>query len=157
MPKSGPSRTAIAQRIDPGRRLEREIDEARPRDLDLGDQIVGAKLRRKGLGKFARLFAGILGEHHGGVGRHVAMGRIARRLDRDARQIDAGRQDAGGDQFIARAANALEHFGKDVMRDHENIRRCGANAERRAPNAIPGSSQKAAHARPAHSGRSCRR
>ena len=49
------------------------------------------------------------------------MRRIARWLDRHARLIDAGRQHAGGNQIIVRAPNAIEHFGEDVMDDHEKI------------------------------------
>ena len=119
-----------AQRLDPGRGLEREIDEARPGDLDLGDQIVGAKLFRNRFRELARLFAGILGEHHGGIGRHVAMRRIARRLDRHARLIDAGRQHAGGNQFIVRAPNASRAFRRrcyaTTMRNSTLRRHVGA-------------------------------
>ena len=89
---SRPEADTVAQRLDPGCGLEREIDEARPGDLDFGDQASAAKLLGNGFGELARLLAGILGQHHGGVGRHVAMGRIARRLDRDARLVDPGRQ-----------------------------------------------------------------
>ena len=77
-----PRSTALRNAVDPGGRLKREIDEAWAGDLDLADQIVGAKLFRNRFREFARLLAGILGQHHGGIGRHVAMRRIARRLDR---------------------------------------------------------------------------
>ena len=100
---------------------------------------LGAKLRRNDFGELARLFTGLLGEHHGDVGCHVAVGLIAWRLDGDARQIDVRRQIPGRDQFVADAANALEHFGEDVMRGHDDP--CSeCSSERRAPNAIPGSS-----------------
>ena len=143
------------QRVEPRRRLQREIDEARPRNLDFRHQIIGAELRRIGIGKVARLFPSVLGEHHGDVGRHVAVGRIPRRLDGCPRQIDAGRQIASRNQFVAQAANTIEHFGKDVRRGHQ-IPVAERSCRRRAPNAIPGSSQKAADARRVHSGRSCR-
>ncbi len=61
---------------------------------------------------------GILGQHHRGIGRHVAMRRIARRLDGHARLVDAGGQQARGDQLLIRAANAREHFGKNVLCSH---------------------------------------
>ena len=42
------------------------------------------------------LVAGVLGEHHRGVGREIAVRRIARRLDRDGAAIEPGRQRAFG-------------------------------------------------------------
>src|ERR1700733_14239562 len=68
-----------APRRDPGRGLEREIDEARAGDIDLGDDSIGAQFFGNRLGELARLAAGVLGQHHGGVGGNVAMRRIARR------------------------------------------------------------------------------
>ena len=56
-------------------------------------------------------------------------------------------------------ANAIENFGKNVLRGHVK-QWCNGRLEpswaRGAPNAIPGSSQRAARARRAHSDRSCR-
>ena len=60
------------------------------------------------------LCLGLLGEHHRGVGRHVAMGRIARRLDHDAGEIDAGGPAALGGQRGADRVHAREHIGKKV-------------------------------------------
>ena len=130
-----------AQRRDPGGGLEREIDEARAGDVGLGDDSVGAQFLRDCLGKLARFAAGVLGQHHGGVGGNVAMRRIARRLDGYPRLIDAGCNVRAG------MANGPENVGENILCAHE----------RRAPNAIPGSSQRAGHARRARSGRSCRR
>ncbi len=115
---AGPN--GVTQRVEPCRRLEREIDEARPGDLDFCDQVVGAKPSGIGVGEFARFFPGVLGKHHGDVGRHIAVGLIPGRLDGHARQIDICRQIARHDQFVAHAANTIEHFGKNVMRDHRN-------------------------------------
>ena len=104
-----------AQRADPGRRLERQVDEARARHLDLRHQVVGAQLFGDRLGQLARLLAGVLGQHHGGIGRHVAVGGLARRLDHDAGLVDPGRQDARGGQFAIGRADAFEDHGKDVL------------------------------------------
>ena len=101
-----------AQRLDPGGRLEREIDEAWAGDVDLGDESVGAKLFRDRFGKLARFLAGILGQHHGGVGRDVAMRRIARRLDGHARLIDACRQDTGSNKRRSRGGRDRECSAK---------------------------------------------
>ena len=151
----------VAQRIDPGRGLKRQIDESRAGHVDAADKIVGAKLFRDFFGEIARLFAGILGEHHGGVGRHVAVRRIARRLDRDARLIDAGRQKARRNKGVVGAPHAVENFGKNVLcghrKQHPGKERSNAGAACRAPNAVPGSSQRAARVRRARSDRSCRR
>ena len=60
----------------------------------LGDAGDRGQLRHDRLGQSARIGAGALGEHHRRVGGEIAMGRIARRLDRDRAAIDAGRQRA---------------------------------------------------------------
>ena len=152
-----PSRTALRSASIQAAGLEREIDESRAGDVDLGDQLVGAKLFGDRFGEFARLLAGILGQHHGGVGRHVAMRRIARRLDRDARLIDAGRQYARGDQRVVRARE----------RDRAFRRRCSAAAMdamsgvrvdvRARLTQFRGRVKEPARVRRARSGRSCRR
>ncbi len=103
------------QCIDPGNGLERQIDEARAGDIDLLDKAVGAKFLGDRFGKFARFTLGIFRQHHRRVGRDVAVSRIARRLDRDARLIDAGRQYAVGYQVVVRAANANQHVGENVL------------------------------------------
>ena len=43
------------------------------------------------------------------------MRRIARRLDDETREIDAGRQCAGGDQFFGRAATRASISAKMFM------------------------------------------
>jgi hypothetical protein len=103
-----------AQRADPGRGLQGEIDEARPRHLGLGHQRLGGELLGERLGERPRLQAGVLGQHHGGVGRHVAVRGLARRLDHDARLVDAGRQHARRRQGVIGGAHALEHQSEDV-------------------------------------------
>jgi hypothetical protein len=67
--------------------LQRDIDEAGTSNIDLLDQRVGPQRGGKRVGQVARLLAGVLGQDHRGVGRHVAMRRIARRLNDHARQI----------------------------------------------------------------------
>ncbi len=103
-----------AQRIRPDLRLQGEIDEAGSGDVDGGDQIVRAQLFGELLGEIARLCPGFLGEHHGGVGRHVAMGGIARRLDHDAGEIDAGRPIVFGRKRGTNRVHAREHIGKKM-------------------------------------------
>ena len=98
-----------AQFIGPGRRLQGQIDEAGSGDVDRGDQRVSAQFFGDLLGKIARLGLGLLGKHHGGVGRHVAMRGIARRLDHDAGEIDAGRPAAFAGERRADGVHARKH------------------------------------------------
>jgi hypothetical protein len=53
------------------------------------DQIVARSLAAICFGEIARFAPWLLGQHHRGIGRHVAMRGIARRLDHDPRQIEA--------------------------------------------------------------------
>ena len=103
------------QLVRPDLGLQGEIDEAGPGDLDGSDQIVGAQFFRDLVGEIARLCLGVLGEHHRGIGRHVAMAGIARRLDHDAGEIDAGGPLALGRERGADRVHAREHIGKQVL------------------------------------------
>ena len=67
-----------------------------------------------GVGELARLLAGILGEHHGGVGRHVAMRRVARRLDHDAGVIQTFRYDTVARQRRIGMADPGQDGGEDI-------------------------------------------
>ena len=78
-----------AKFLRPRRRLQGQIDEAGTGDIDRGDEIIGAQLFRDPVGEVARLGLCLLGEHHRGIGRHVAVRGVARRLDHDARKINA--------------------------------------------------------------------
>ena len=85
--------------------FECEVDEARPGDIDLGDNGVATQFVGNGFGQFARLLAGIFRQHHGGIGRHVAM---AGSLDQ---QRTSPRQHRPA---VRRRADAGEHVGKEV-------------------------------------------
>ena len=102
------------QRIEPGRRPQREIDEAGACNFDLGDERITAQLFSNQFGEVAWFAAGILCQHHGRIGRHVAMAGIAWRLDRYARLIDTLGQHTRNDQSFVRSADALQHFGKNI-------------------------------------------
>ena len=67
--------------MKPGRRLRRTKH-----------RVVLPAVCREHLGQHFRRHAGGLGHHHGGVGRHIAMGGIARRFRRHPGNIKAGRQ-----------------------------------------------------------------
>ena len=66
------------------------------------------------LGKRARILAGSLRQHHGGVGREVAMAGVARRLDRDALEVER----AAVRRLEVKASNGLVdplvEIGEDV-------------------------------------------
>ena len=150
-----------AQRRGPGRGLERQIDEARPRDLDLRRSADRRAACRRSLRRVRAASAGILGQHHRGIGRHVAMGgsRGGSTTMRD-RSSPAGSTPCS----VERVANAC-------TRDETSAKRCGwvvgsvmklREKLRRAvkfgpPNANRGSSQKSAGARQGRNGRSFRR
>ena len=89
-------------------------------NVDAGDQLIGAQLLGDFFRKLAGLLAGILGEHHRGIGCHVAVRGVARWLDRHARLIDPCRQFASGDQRSVGAVNAIKDFGENVLCRHEN-------------------------------------
>src|SRR5262249_31378197 len=96
------------------------IDEAGAGDVDLLHQIVGRKRVGDCLRELARLLARVLGEHHRGVGRHVAVGRIARRLDHDARLVDPGGQHPACGEPRVDGAHAIEDVVEDVVGGHRN-------------------------------------
>ncbi len=64
-----------------------DVDEARACDVDADDVLAGTKCCGDGLGQRAGVLAGGFREHHGGVGGKIAVAGVARRLDRDAREI----------------------------------------------------------------------
>ena len=105
-----------AQRVRPGRRFQGQVDEAGTGDVDRCNQIVRAQLGRDRLGEIARFCLGLLGQHHRGIGRHVAMRRITRRLDHDPREIDTGGPAAFGGERGANRVDAREHVGEKMLR-----------------------------------------
>ena len=79
------------------RRLQADIDEARPRDLGLRD--IGIVSERGGdldgeLARIGEMRARLLRINHRRIGGKIAMRRVARRLDDKALQIEVGRQAA---------------------------------------------------------------
>ncbi len=70
---------------------QEEIDEAGARDLDFGDRRARRQPAHQRLRQFARILARCLGEPHGKVAREIAVLRVARVLDLDARTARAER------------------------------------------------------------------
>ena len=132
LPYCAPSCTALRSASIHAAGLSVRLMKPGPATSTLATRSSARSLSGDRFGKLARLAAGILGEHHGGIGRDVAMRRIARRLDRHARLIDAGRQHAGGNQRVVRAADAIEHFGENVVCGHDEFEQCSAVGAPRA-------------------------
>jgi hypothetical protein len=105
-----------AQRVGPDRRLQGKIDEAGSGDIDRGNQIIRAQFGGDLFGEVARLGFRLFGQHHRSIGRHVAMGGVARRLYHDARQIDAGGPAVFGCQRVAHRVHARQHIGEKMRR-----------------------------------------
>ena len=57
---------------------------------------------------------GGLGQHHRGIGRHVAMAGIARRLDGDGGGVEAGGQHALGGHRGEASSDERADIGKEV-------------------------------------------
>ncbi len=128
-----------AQFRGPDMGLQRQVDEAGPGDGDGGDVVVAAQRGGDFFGKVARLLLGVLGQNHGGIGGHVAVARVARRLDQDAREIgigaehgSAGRVDADeqGREKVRRLGGGRRHSGERVVEIGWGVKRDG-DASRR--------------------------
>ena len=102
--------------VAPGVVGEAQVDEARPGDRDLYDAVEFAQFGGDRLGQRARVGLGRLGEHHRGVGRKIAMRRIARRLDRHIPAVEPFGQRARERQIIERG---IEMRGETGVEGHD--------------------------------------
>ena len=105
---------------------EPHIDEAGAGDADFGDVGQCLEPGRDQRGERARVGPCPLGQHHRGVGRQVAVRRVARRFDRERLAVEPRRQRAlgfkgvehfvekGGLIGIKRHDAPLTHLGGDV-------------------------------------------
>ena len=93
-------RQYAGQFVAPALLEQPDIDEARAGDLRAGDFGQVQKFRHDQIGERARVGAGGLGKHHRGVGREIAMRRIAWRFDRDIASIEPGRDCARRLEFV---------------------------------------------------------
>ena len=80
----------------------------------------------------ARLHAGVLGKHHGGIGGKIAMSGVARRLDDDPRQRSGvSREHARRRKGFHGGADVPGKGGKDVhvrFRHRQRRKRATAGA-----------------------------
>jgi hypothetical protein len=118
--RASPIEGALAQhgtqRIRPGGSLQGEIDEAGTGNIDGGDQIVRPQPGGDPFGEIAGFCPNLPGQHHRGVGGHITVRRIARRLDHDARQVNACGPSALGRERAANRVHAGKHVGEKMRR-----------------------------------------
>jgi hypothetical protein len=69
-------------------RRQPEIEKSRTGDGGFRHIRIAGKLRRNLLCKCPRVHPQLLGQHHGRIGRDIAMGGIARRLDREPFEVE---------------------------------------------------------------------
>ena len=102
--------------------LEHDIDEAGACDLGALHIRLKPEIGDKPFGERARVRARLLGfprVDHRRVGREVAVGRVARRLDDEAAKIEVRRQFARGDPLFDETGDARLELGEDV---HDSYR-----------------------------------
>src|SRR3546814_6716784 len=71
---------------------ETQVDEARTGDARLGHLLELAEFGDEQVGACARGHSRGLREYHGGIGRDIAVRRVARRLEADRAATETGRQ-----------------------------------------------------------------
>jgi hypothetical protein len=114
----------LAQLRVPDRRIEPDVQKSRPCGGDgkataaiiAGDQFLLGQRRGDALGQRHRVLLDRAGQHHRRVGREIAMRRVARRLDRDPREIEPRRQRALAHQPVERGDDETAEVAKDVAR-----------------------------------------
>ena len=74
--------------------------------------------RHDQFGQRAGILAGRLCQHHRGVGREIAMARVAWRLDRDIPSIETGRQVAGSLEVVENGADPVGEAGVERGQFH---------------------------------------
>jgi hypothetical protein len=95
-----------------------QVDKARPGDLGALHQIELLQLRHQRRRQSARIGARRLGQHHGGIGRQIAMGHIARRLHRHGGAVEARGQRARRLQSIERGGDMARKGGMQGLGGH---------------------------------------
>ncbi len=116
-----------------------QIHEAGRRRLGAGDLAAPRQQACQLLGERQRRTAGGLRQHEGGVGRGLAMRRVARRLDRDPGEIEVGGQRTAPLQLGERAANEFQKLAERVharSRLRRKRRSCSSSAKRSVMPAI---------------------
>jgi len=106
----------IPQAVGPIEIDQAQIEKARTGHLHLGHRRQTAQLGGQQIGQGARRHAGLLAQHHRGIGGDVAMTDVARRLGGDLGHIKAGRQFAGLGQAAQGGQDIVAEGGKQIHR-----------------------------------------
>ena len=122
-----------AQLRVPHLRIEPDVEKARLGDRHritaaavIGAEELAAGQRRADLlGQFQRVLLDRAGQHHRRVGRQIAMRRVARRLDRDAAEIEARRQAARRREIVQRSNNQTAKIAENVAHRMSSYRGVG--------------------------------
>ena len=102
-------------------RLQHDIDEARPRGLGAQHVRFAREVRSEAYGQGARVRAGLLGFpriDHRRIGREIAVGRLPRRLDDEAAEIEAAGQCSASNPFLEQPGDARLKVGEYVHLVH---------------------------------------
>ena len=116
-PETGSLDENVGEDIQVNLWLQHDIDEARARNLGALHIRLKPEIGDKRFRKRARAGAGLFGFpriDHRRVGREVAVGRVARRLDDEAAKIEIARQFARGDPLLDETGDARLELGEDV-------------------------------------------
>ena len=94
----------------------KKIDEARPRDLGLRDQVVRRSAATIASRELARIRARGLGEAHRDAGREVAVRDVAAALDRGIRRRRvAGSVPGGSAASASRTSFSMRFFKRAIL------------------------------------------
>ena len=137
-PRGAHRRAAIVARLGMDQRQfvapaivrDAQVDEARPGNARFGHFADRRQFGDEQFGKGARARPCGLGEHHCGVGRNIAMRRVARRFDADRAAIEPGGQRLARDKRIQ---SGIDMGGKTAEQGHGS----GQSSVKRSVGALP--------------------
>ena len=96
----------------PDRSTQPQVQEPRARHIRRGDPWILTQLFGQFLGDIARFHTGRFRQHHRGIGRHIPMRRIARRLYGDGVKAQPLGQKPVGNQRIKGGQHEAADIGK---------------------------------------------
>ena len=92
--------------------IQPQVQKPRPGHFSALNARIFGQFSGQRIGNVARLHTGRFGQNHRRIGRHIPMGRIARRLDRNIGKIKTLGQNASGHQLI----QSRDHKRADVSK-----------------------------------------
>ena len=106
----------------PDHRCQPQVQEPRPRHIGADHAVVRHQLGCQSVGNVTRFQPRRFRQHHRGIGRHVPMCRIARRLDRDVPHVQTLGQAALGLHGVQVFDHKRADFSKKVHRSGPCLR-----------------------------------